>query len=210
MELGILVGLLVLNFAISWWDAKMAGRVWLETQVQGGFLRLVAWCAAVQSAVGFTMVFAVLLGLAATAMHLLSLRALTAMLDLTYLLLIVPLLGSGLVISLQSYIVAYRERCLLSMGTATWNTYAMTYDTLGAVDSIGEAFSDLCKSLHSDDSDAENISVAIVVTLTAMALGSGILLTYVIARSSLHGLRRPQSRPSHPTVGFRRHGGRIG
>ena len=54
MEL-LLVGLIfVLNFAISWWNAYVCGKVWAETKAVGGWRRFMAWVTAVMSGLGFS------------------------------------------------------------------------------------------------------------------------------------------------------------
>jgi hypothetical protein len=183
MEVLLIAGLLVLNFVICWWDAKVAGMVWRETQVEGGWIRLVAWSAAIQSACGFTLVFATLFVLMACGLHLIGPKVLAATLDVIYLLVILPLLGTGLVITIQSYLNAYNERSVVSTGVAAWNTYAMVGDIGDAVEGIGQAYSDFVSAMDSDDRDG--ITLATGLTIVVLALGGGITLTYAIARSHM-------------------------
>src|SRR6266436_2256340 len=46
--------LLILNFAISWFNAWSVGRVWIESKMIGGLFRMTVWCGAIMSAFGFT------------------------------------------------------------------------------------------------------------------------------------------------------------
>jgi hypothetical protein len=174
----------VLNFGISWWDAKVAGLIWREARTEGGWPCVVAWSAAVQSALGFTVVFAALLAWPASALHLLKGDALGATLSLTSLLVIVPLLGSGLVITIHSYAVACQERSPVPAAVAAWNTFAFAEDLANAGEGIVDAFSDLVNFVDGD-ADSDGVSLAAVIAAVALALGGGITLTYAILRSSM-------------------------
>src|SRR5260370_8046537 len=58
----MLFPLLILNFAISWFNAWSVGRVLVESKMIGGFFRMTVWCGAIMSACGFTWVYLTLLG----------------------------------------------------------------------------------------------------------------------------------------------------
>jgi hypothetical protein len=64
--------LLILNFAISWFNAWSVGRVWTESKMIGGFFRMTVWCGAIMSACGFTWVYIALLGLLAQSLSVAS------------------------------------------------------------------------------------------------------------------------------------------
>ncbi len=49
--------ILALNFGISWWNARSCGRAWVESKAVGGSIRVLVWCGAIQSAIGFSSVF---------------------------------------------------------------------------------------------------------------------------------------------------------
>lgn len=56
----LLMLVLGVNLVISFLNARNVGRVWAETKAVGGWIRVLAWCGAIQSAIGFTYVYAVL------------------------------------------------------------------------------------------------------------------------------------------------------
>ena len=132
--------MLVVNFAIAWLNCWSCGRSWAESKALGGWVRLLTWCGAVQAAVGFSSVAGALIG--AVAMHLGYLPPLAAAqaMDLWYLLIIVPVLGSGLILMIESWIHVCRERTLSNMTEAAWNTYAQIHNTYGALQGMGSAF----------------------------------------------------------------------
>src|SRR5258708_22050742 len=54
--------LLILNFAISWFNAWSVGRVLVESKMIGGVFPMTVWGGAIMSACGFTWVYLTLLG----------------------------------------------------------------------------------------------------------------------------------------------------
>lgn len=57
----ILIGLLIINLGISFWNAKVCGQSWVEAKAVGGFIRVLIWCGAIQAAIGFSMVLIVII-----------------------------------------------------------------------------------------------------------------------------------------------------
>src|SRR3546814_3942671 len=53
----LMIGLLRLNGAISWWNAYACGRNWIEARMLGGWPWVMVCCGAIQSAIGFSMVY---------------------------------------------------------------------------------------------------------------------------------------------------------
>jgi len=170
--------LLLLNIGISWWNARVAGQAWDETKALGGFIRLVVWSAAIQSAIGFSMGFLFVFGGFAYLVGWLPPEGVQYLSSLFYLLIIVPVLGTGLIITIHSWIVAYRERDLLSMGVAAYNTFAQVHNTVSAFNGIGSALdkvSDMFKGGSSDD--AKGKLALLVILIAVCALLAGTLLT---------------------------------
>jgi hypothetical protein len=53
---GMMILILVMNLGISFFNAYVCGRSWQESKAVGGIVRLVVWCTAIQSALGFSSV----------------------------------------------------------------------------------------------------------------------------------------------------------
>jgi hypothetical protein len=174
--------LLTLNFAISWFNCYSVGGIWSESKALGGWIRIVAWCAAIQSAIGFSSVIGFVVGFVALKMGYLPMKAAEAAASLWYLAIILPALGTGLVLTIQSWIVAFRERSLMNMGTAAWNTFAQLHNMYGAVSGIGNALSSFGDFLTSDKDDDGGALVLLVIALVAVALAGGAILTTVLIR----------------------------
>jgi hypothetical protein len=189
---------LALNFVISWMNCWSVGGIWAESKALGGSVRLLAWCAAIQAAIGFSSVLGFLVGAVAYHLHFLSPRAADAAESLWYLLIIVPAVGTGLIITIESWIAAYRERSLLNMGTAVWNTYAQLHNIAGAIDGVGEAFSNVFSFFSSEDEEEGGLG-ALVIGLVVVALAGGVALTVVLI--SYYSGRLPvPARPKQPVA----------
>ena len=169
--MGMLILVLGLNLVISFLNARNVGRVWAETKAIGGWIRVVAWAAFIVAYI------AVSTGYLPPAM-------LGVLLSLMYIMIIIPLLGSAIVITIQSWIVAAREKSLMNLGVAGWNTFATAYNTYNAIQSFGPALDSVQQGLgglFGGDSDSDD-SAARVILLAAIVLLAGVLTTNVIIR----------------------------
>ena len=180
----LLIGVLLLNLVISFFNAKSAGQVWAESKALGGWIRLLVWCGAIQAAVGFTYVYAFVIGYVAVSLGYLPVQLMNVFASLMYLMIIVPVIGTGIIITIQSWISAARERSLMNIGTAGWNTFATAYNTYNAIQSFGPALDTVANGLGGllggdDDSDD---SAYRVILLAAIVLLAGVMTTVVIVR----------------------------
>jgi hypothetical protein len=178
----------LLMFAMSAWNAYAVGRAWVETKVVGGWPRFMAWMGAVMSASGFSWCYLILLILGAQAMGWLPDDAVTAAINLGYLLIIPAILFSGLMIMLDSWRRAFREGGILNYGVAAWNTYAQIHNTMSAVQTLPAAlrgvadfFSDRDRDSRSSD-DSKGAVILLVILVVALALLAGVLTTTIIIR----------------------------
>ncbi|KWO62576.1 hypothetical protein [Burkholderia territorii] len=188
-----IVFLLALNFGISWFNCWSVGGIWNESKSLGGFIRLLAWCGAIQSAIGFSSVIGFVVGYVLYATGHLPMRAATGAMSLWYLLIIVPAIGTGLIITIQSWIVAFRTRSLLDMGSATYNTFAQIHNMAAAVDGIPGAFDSVSKLFDSDDDGGAVVLLGL--GLVCLALASGVVLTVVLIKRYSGRLSLPARRP---------------
>jgi hypothetical protein len=178
MDQLLFVLLMVINLGISFWNARVCGQCWVEAKAVGGFIRLLVWCGAIQSAIGFSMIIIVLMALIGGPY--LPPEVTKLMLSLWYLMIIVPALGTGFIITVHSWIMAYRERSLANLGAAGWNTFASAYNTYNAVSGIGQVWENVTDGLFSGDGDNKGAMLAIL--LVVIALCGGILITTMIIK----------------------------
>lgn len=177
----MLIVLLALNFGVSWLNCWAVGGVWIESKALGGFPRVLAWCGAIQAAIGFSSVIGFVLGAIALQLGVLPKSAASGAAGLWYLLIIVPALGTGLIITIQSWLVAFRERSLVNMGVAAYNTLVQAHNMTGAVRGVCEAFGAVSSLFSGDDDDDAVAMLAIALVVMALA-GGAVLAAFLIRR----------------------------
>lgn len=177
--------ILALNFFISWANAWSSGRAWVEARALGGYIRVLVWCGAIQSAIGFSSVFLFPLIVAANALfpEYFTDAYMGAAVSLWYVFIIFPALGTGLIITIESWIKAYRERSLLNLSVSSYNTLAQIHNTMHAINTLPSALQSAGKVLGSALSgrgDARGKAVLIAVVVVAIALSAGIIVTWTL------------------------------
>lgn len=182
--MAMLIGVMIINLIISFLNARNVGRIWAESKAVGGWIRLLAWCGAIQSAVGFTFVYAIVVSYIAVSTGYLPASMLGVLSSLIYLMIIVPAIGSGIIITIQSWINFAREKSLMNLGVAGWNTFAQAYNTYNAIQSFGPALDTVQEGLgglFDGDGDSDNSSLRVIL-LAAIILLAGVMTTTVIIR----------------------------
>jgi hypothetical protein len=179
--------ILVMNVGVSFLNAYVCGRSWQESKAVGGILRLVVWCTAIQSALGFSSVaFLFLIYLA----HDYVPRFFTDVyfkgaLNLWHLTIFFPIIGAGLSVTIESWVAVYRDASLLRLSNAAWNTFAQVRNTASAIENMGDALSsagDPFKSTGDAGDDDRDVGLAILASLVSLALLGGSLVTAAIIR----------------------------
>jgi hypothetical protein len=175
--------LLVVNFGISWWNARMVGLDWVETRHLGGWIRLMAWMGWLMSALGFTWCYVLILALLARSAGYIDDQAMQGAIALGYLVVIPGVLISGSFIWIDSLVQAWRRRDLPSIGIAAWNTFAEVSNVAAAVQGVGGA----AKSVGSlftkaDPDEVKGAAILIVVLIVVAAVAGGFITTEMIRR----------------------------
>lgn len=191
----ILFAIIAINLLISWYNAKICGTYWAESKAMGGFPRLLMWCGAIQSAIGFSMALVVVEVLGAASLGYLSPKAVDAAMSLWYLGAILPCIGTGLIITAHSWVVAWRERSWSNMGTAAWNTFATGHNIYSAASGgVSTAFDKVGDLFKGND----NKQAQLVIALVLLSLVGGVLITMWLiglydrrARLALRGQAMP-------------------
>lgn len=175
--------LLLVNFIISWYNASSVGKVWVEAKVIGGFTYFMTLMGAVMSAIGFTWVYVTVLALLLGALGKISSDAVQGILSLGYLLIIIPLLGSGLAIMVSSLITAWKQRTFGNVAVAGYNTIAQAYNSYSAIQTIPSALSTVVNLFGGKKS--KNTTTLVVILVVIGAIFGGILTTYAIIASTI-------------------------
>jgi hypothetical protein len=191
----ILVLVWILNFGISWLNARTRGLVWAETKVIGGWQKILTWMGAIMSASGFTWCYLIVLLLGGHYVEeayfllpneqpLLDAEAIEAGFSLGYLIIIPGVLFSGLMIWINSLVEAWRRRDLPSMGIAGWNTFAQIHNTYSAMKGMPEVWDSVSdffgSKSSSSSSDGKGKAIMLILVLVVVAIISGILTTWAI------------------------------
>lgn len=177
-----------LNLGISILNAWGCGKSWTETKHQGGFPHFMNWMGAVMSASGFTWCYtllACLLGGSIThtvdgkSVPYLTPDQINGVASLGYLVVILPIIGSGIAIGVHSWRVFWERRTLANGAVAGYNTFANVYNIYHAARGIPSAWGDVSKLFKGDKDKG-----AVVGIIVAFALLAGILTTYTIIVST--------------------------
>lgn len=195
--------LLVLNFAISFWNASSVGRYWTERGQLPGYVRFMMWCGIVMAVCGFFYVYVAVITMGMYEFHIFEALALALfkveltveevqslvqnVFDLAYLIVIFPVLGTGLAITANSLIVAYVRRDLASIGVGVWNVGAQVHNIASAVRHVPRATRSLSSGLKirlGKDSGKAIAYLVLFLFPIVISLGAAIATTAVIMRAS--------------------------
>ena len=102
--------LMLVNLVISFFNARSCGKVWAESKAIGGWFRACVWAGAIMAASGFTMVYSVVLAFVGVMTGYIPESALPFLSSFVYILIIVPVIGSGFIILTKS---SYERSLLL-------------------------------------------------------------------------------------------------
>ena len=180
-----LIGVLVLliNLWISWHNAKVIGLEWVESRYIGGWVRFMCWMGWLQSALGFTWCYVLILAVFAHSAEAINPATMRAVVDVGYVVLFPGLFISGTFIWIDSLVQAWRRRDLPSMATATWNTFAEVHNAYSAIDGMGDAMKSFGSLFSDTDEDtAKGVAVVAVIAIILAALAGGFLTTELIRR----------------------------
>ena len=185
----------ILNFVISWANAWGVGKTWTETKAVGGPAHFMSWMGATMAAVGFTWCYMVILGFVAMNVPetmlvedgnpeamLLNAEEASVFFDLAYLVIIFPLVGSGMAITTHSWGVFWRKRSLSNGVTAGWNTFAQLHNFYHAVEHVPRAMGNVGSFFGGGGSSDDDGKGKIIIALVVIAVAGGILTTWAIIR----------------------------
>lgn len=199
MGIAVVVLLMVLNMAISFWNAYACGANMAAAKQAGGLAKLMLWSGLTMSACGFTWVYLVALavigmyvpdfihihgepaeGVEKVAM-LVTPEMAKSIMALGYMVIILPILGSGMAIWVESLVDAWKRRTFGSMARAGWNTFAQAHNIYSAVRDMPSVLEIVGKLFKGD---GKKNPMVLVVILVVLALLGGIITTASVARWS--------------------------
>lgn len=187
--MGLSIALIwILNFVISIFNAWGCGKAWHQT-ADGFIARLLLWCGAIMSACGFTWCYLVILVSLSQGFGWLPPEYNVLAAEIGYVILIPVVIGSGLVITVDSWVYFARNRTLGGGINAAYNTYASYRNISGAVnffpDAIGDIASKLGGSKSRSSDDGKGKLAVLACLLVVLSLVAGILTTrYIILKTA--------------------------
>ncbi|MEM0150021.1 MAG: hypothetical protein QXW10_03945 [Candidatus Micrarchaeaceae archaeon] len=185
---GILVAIiLVLDFGISVWNAYASGyNIGMVRKLgKGGFSKAAAYSGLALALAGMTYVLIVVLSFIAYALQYVGIGVVDYALAFDFLVFGLMIIGFGLMITIQSIIVAAHKKSFGSIAIALWNTFAEVWDIASYV----EGFRASVQMLKSNKQSRAN---ALVIVLVAL------LVAYLITHAAYkHGLSKAENMQSH-------------
>jgi hypothetical protein len=173
----------ILNFGISIWNAYACGHAWVETKYVGGWRRFMVWMGAIMSATGFTWCYLFLLALVAQNFEWITEQQFGIAVVLGWIVLTPGLLFSGLMITIDSWAIAFRNGGIANYGIAAYNTFAQLHNTYSAIRNMGAAFNIVGRYFKDSDtgeSDRGGKGKLAIILLVVAALLLGVLTTALI------------------------------
>lgn len=194
MYILLLLALLGLNFFISWRNAKTVGAYWSESKHVGGLFRAEVVCGYIQAIAGFTMVYSyILLLIAPFVMQaanaspelIADFEALAG--NLVYLLVAIPIVGSGFLIWFRSLRNAWEQHSLRTITVAGYNSFAQIHNTISLARNAPSAFKGIGSILGGKKrSRSKNDSQLILILLVAIVVIVAVLGGFFTANYLVH------------------------
>lgn len=178
-----IIFLLLVNFLISWGNAKSVGRYWSESKELGGFFWLYVWIGYIMSIAGFTMVYGYILLMAlpyilplvrdTSPETIMAIQQLAS--DALYVLVGMAVIPTGFLIWFQSVANFWERKTVPNAIVAGWNTYVQFKNTVTAAREMPSAIGRLASALFGGKgkkkADTYVILVAIFVVIVAALSG---------------------------------------
>ena len=178
---------LVINLVISCWNAYATGLVREDAKRIGGFPYVMMWCGRIMAICGFA--YCLLIPVSFGAAYLIegsgkyeSLGFTTehafAIFELGWLMLIGPIMVTGMIITVAGWIEFYKRPSMLQGGVSAWNTFAMVHNAVTITRHLPGIFGHVTKVFK----DQKSPRVLIVIIVASCFL-SAILVSLLIERA---------------------------
>ena len=170
------VGLWLLNFVLSIINAVSVGLAWQEANIVGGFRKLANWSAWVMSACGFTWCYLIIAMIIASYYDFLDAKTIGLIGDMGYLLIIFPVIGTGIAITIDSWAYAWKTKSFTGFGVSSYNTVATGFNIFNAIGKVPEAFWNVIGAIVDRDSgDNDNGKGAFALLVVIFVAVAGFL-----------------------------------
>lgn len=173
-----LVVVIVLDFALSLWNAYSSGVIWGLLRHQPGkrFSKACAVAGVGLAFAGMAYATTIVLSYLAFVVGFLAIWDLLYLVSFDFLVFGAMIIGFGLVITVQSIAIAYRQRHFGPIAIASWNTIAEVWDIV----TYAEGFQTAAGVVKGDRADRAN-----VLAILAVAVAVALIVTYFAFRRGL-------------------------
>jgi len=178
LSLAFLALVILLDFAISLWNAYASGLTWtlLRNQRGHGFEKACAVAGLGLAFAGMAYATLIVLSWVALIVGFVGIGDFLFLVSFDFLVFGAMIIGFGLVITAQSIAIAYRRRNFGSIAVATWNVFTEILD----VAIYAEGFRDASAVVKGDRANRANL-----YSIIAVAVGVAFILTYVAYRQGV-------------------------
>jgi len=176
---------LAIDFGFSIWNAYASGLN-IETLRRGGgssWLEAVAYSGLGLAYAGVSYVMLIVVGYIAFALGYISSDVVDGVLGHDFLVFGALIIGFGLMVTIQSIIVASRRHSFGSIAIAAWNIFAEIWDIASYAEGFSEAVS-LVKGTGRDDRDETSLILIVVVAL--------LIAYFIVHAAYIHGKRKAE------------------
>lgn len=178
--------ILVVDFGFSVWNAYASGLN-VEMLRRGGgssWLRAVAYSGIGLAYCGASYVMLIVVGYIAYFFGYITADVVDGVLGLDFLFFGLLIIGFGLMVTIQSIIMAVKRRSLGGIATAIWNIFAEVWDIASYAEGFGEAIS-LVKGTSGDERDETSVILVVIVAL--------LLAYFIVHAAYIQGKRKAEA-----------------
>jgi len=189
------IAIIAFDFVISIWDAYAGGYslgILKKTGDKSKFKRASAISAVGLGLVGSVYVIATILGLVAAWLGYISFATLAFILSFNMLFLGILIIGFGLIITIQSIMLAAQRKSIWSILLAVYNSFALGFDIWVYISTFKESASIITRSTRRSQGNG-----MVIIVIAA-------LIAFIIVHAAYkHGYKKGMAMASTQTAGRR-------
>lgn len=172
----------IVNPLIAYFNAYTVGKYWNDIQYSSFWQKTISVSALVQSVIGFSMPILGILLFIGYITKTLTMNQIDLSIDLLWLSIIIPIVGSGILITIESIKEAIRSRSFTNGALAIWNLGATIENIFNMVSNFGSVIKDFEKRSDKED-DSSNLIVVLLVGVALLLSVGGTVLSFNYGKS---------------------------
>lgn len=170
---------LLFTGVISFLNNYGGGAIKSEARAIGGWTRIVNVSSLIMAGIGWTWIDLTLIALVLVAFGQLTYLQAEALMGIGYIIIWIPLIGSGLVIMTHTIMRFWKSHRFGDAIQAGWNVYANAHNIYQGVKEMPNIFDRIITAFADEESDDK--SKALIILAVIVALAGGIITTVLIA-----------------------------